>query len=143
MKVLIDSNVVLNKLLAQPIFFAGSDAIFKLAEIGQITGYVSASAITDIYYIARKSLGRTATLEALKKIFSVFQPATVTGDNIFKALVLEWSDFEDSVQFVVGESLSVNYIITRNNRDFSSSSIPAVTPEQFMQVIIEDNKESE
>ena len=66
MKVLIDSNVVLNKLLKQPDFFAGSNAIFTLAEIGQITGYISASAVTDIYYIARKSLGKAAAHEAIK-----------------------------------------------------------------------------
>jgi hypothetical protein len=50
---------------------------------------------------------------------------------------LEWSDFEDSVQFVVGEGLSVDYIVTRNTQDFSSGSIPAVTPEQFIQHIVE------
>jgi len=135
MKVLIDSNVVLNKLLKQPAFFAGSNAIFKLAEIEQITGYISASAITDIYYISRKNLGKASAYEAIKNMLKVFQPATVTGEDIFKALDLEWGDFEDSVQFVVGESLSVDYIITRNTSDFSSGNIPAVTPEQFIEII--------
>jgi len=49
MRVLIDTNIALNKLLNQPNFFAGSNAIFRLAEAGQIVGYISASAITDIY----------------------------------------------------------------------------------------------
>ena len=53
MKVLVDSNVVLNKLLEQPIFYGGSNTIFRLAEIGQITGYVCASAVTDVYYISQ------------------------------------------------------------------------------------------
>jgi len=140
MKVLIDSNVVLNKLLKQSAFFAGSNAIFTLAEIGQIAnqrfdGYISASAVTDIYYIARKSLGKTAALEAIKKMLLVFPPATVTGNNIYQALDLEWADFEDSVQYVVGESLSVDYIVTRNTKDFTSGSIPAVTPEQLIEII--------
>jgi predicted nucleic acid-binding protein len=135
MTVLIDSNVALNKLLNQPGFFAGSNSIFILAEIGQITGYISASTVTDIYYIARKSLGKTIAHETIKKMLQVFQPAAVTGDDIFKALELDWSDFEDSVQFVVGEGLSVDYIITRNTKDFSTSSIPAVTPEQFIETI--------
>jgi len=65
----------------------------------------------------------------------IFQPATVTGDDIYKALELEWGDFEDSVQFVVGESLSVDYIITRNPSDFSPGNIPAVTPEEFIKTI--------
>jgi predicted nucleic acid-binding protein len=140
MKVLIDSNVALNKLLKQPDFYAGSNAIFTLAEKEQITGYISASAITDIYYIARKSLGKASARENIKKMLQVFQPATVTGNDIFIALDLEWGDFEDSVQYVVGSGLSVDYIITRNTQDFSSSSIPAVTPEQFLNLIA-DNEE--
>jgi hypothetical protein len=49
--------------------------------------------------------------------------------------LLEWDDFEDSVQYVVGEDLAVDYIITRNIKDFVSGSIPAVTPEQFFEAI--------
>jgi len=145
MKVLVDSNVVLNKLLKQPAFFAGSNAIFTLAEIGQIAnqrfeGYISASAVTDIYYIAGKSLGKTTAHEAIKKMLQVFYPATVTDKNIYQALDLEWQDFEDSVQYVVGESLAVDYIITRNIKDFTSGSIPAVTPEQFIEIITDSEK---
>jgi hypothetical protein len=135
MKVLVDSNVVLNKLLNQPTFFTGSNVIFTLAEIRQITGYISASAVTDIYYIARKSLGKAAAHEAIKKTLMVFSPATVTGTDINQALDLEWDDFEDSVQYVVGEGLAVDYIVTRNTKDFTSGSIPAVTPEQFIEII--------
>ena len=140
MRVLIDTNVVLNKMLKQPDFYAGSNAIFILAEIGQIAGYVSASAITDIFYIARKSLGKEVAREAIKKMMLVFQPATVTGDDIFKAIDLEWGDFEDSVQYAVGESLNVDYIITQNTKDFSSGIIPAVTPEQFLQIITNEDE---
>ena len=135
MKVLIDTNVALNKLLMQPNFFAGSNIVFKLAELGQITGYISASAITDIYYIASKKLGKKHTLEGIKKMLQVFRPATVTDSHIFQALDLEWDDFEDSVQYVVGESLEVDYIITRNTKDYTPSTISAVTPEQFMELI--------
>jgi len=145
MKVLVDSNVVLNKMLKQPDFFAGSNAIFTLAEIGQIAnqrfdGYISASAVTDIYYIAKKRLGKTAAHEAIKKMLHIFRPATVTDNNIYQALDLEWDDFEDSVQYVVGESLAVDYIITRNTKDFVSGSIPAVTPEQFIEIITDIEK---
>ena len=137
MNVLIDTNVALHKLLEHPAFFQPSDTIFKLAELGYLTGHISASAVTDIYYIARKTLGKAEAAEALKKLLHVFHPATVTGENIFKALELNWGDFEDSVQFVVGENLSVDYIITYNTTDFSSGIIPAITPEYFIKVITE------
>ena len=70
-------------------------------------------------------------------MLQVFLPATVTGNNIYQALDLGWDDFEDSVQFTVGEALSADFIVTRNTQDFAFGSISAVTPEQFMQTITE------
>ena len=141
MKVLVDTNVALNILLYQPNFFSGSKKVFDLAEINAFEAFISASAITDIYYIASKKLGKKVARENIKQhLLSVFKPATVTDSHIYQALDLEWGDFEDSVQFVVGEGLGVDYIITRNVQDFSSGSIPAVTPEQFIQVISDIEK---
>lgn len=135
MKALIDSNVVLDILLGNAGFCAGSMAVFANAEQNRFAGYVSASAVTDIYYVARKSLGKPGAREAVRDILKVFRPAAVTGDDIYKALDLEWGDFEDSVQFVVGANLFVNCIVTRNVADFSFGSVPAVTPEQFVEII--------
>ncbi len=51
-------------------------------------------------------------------MLKVFYPATVTDNNIYQALDMEWEDFEDSLQYIVGEGLSVDYIVTRNTKDF-------------------------
>ena len=134
MRVLVDTNVALDILLKRR-DYAISLAVFQLAEEKIISGYISASAITDIFFLSKNDLGKKPAKEALKKVLTVFKPATVTDGHIYQALDLDWSDFEDSVQFVVGESLSADYIITRNVQDFSSSPIPAVTPEHFIQEI--------
>ncbi len=68
----------------------------------------------------------------MKELLEIFLPAIVTDSNIYEALNLDWEDFEDSVQFVVGKSFSVDYIVTRNTKDYSSSAIPAITPDQFV-----------
>jgi hypothetical protein len=112
-----------------------SRVILELAEQKRFNGYISASAITGIFYIARKRLGKNIAREAINHLLHIFYPATVTGDNIYQALDLEWDDFEDSVQYIVGEGLSVDYIVTRNIQDFTSGSIAAVTPEQFIEII--------
>lgn len=139
--VLVDTNVALDILLNRSAFYADSAAVFALAEQVIITGYVSASSVTDIFYIARKDVGAKNTREAIKHLLHVFQPAAVTGEDICKALDLEWDDFEDSIQFTVGESFSVDYIVTRNIQDFASGNIKAVTPAQFLQIIIEKTGE--
>jgi len=135
MTVLIDSNVALDILLDNAGLVAGSKAVFDLADEKRFTGYISASAVTDIFYISAKKLGKKAAKEAIKQLLHIYYPATVTDEDIYHALDLTWDDFEDSVQFTVGEGLSVDYIVTRNTQDFSSGHIPAVTPEQFIRLI--------
>jgi predicted nucleic acid-binding protein len=144
MKVLVDTNVVLDVLLNRSPFSAHSKAIFDFAEQKRIIGYISASAITDIFYITNKKFKDNERVYMLvEKLTSLFLIATVSDITIVNALSLRWNDFEDSVQFVVGEGLSVDYIVTRNTQDFSSGNIPTVTPEQFLQIIITEEPHTE
>jgi len=71
MNVLIDTNVVLDVLLNNSGFFVNSKKIIDFAEQKRITGYISASAITDIFYIARKEVGKRTAKEAIKKISQI------------------------------------------------------------------------
>jgi predicted nucleic acid-binding protein len=135
MTVLIDTNVALDILLNRQPHYINAARIYGLTENNVIRSFISASAITDIFFLAKSQCGKKQTKEALKKLLQIFKPATVTDSHIFQALNLDWDDFEDSVQYVVGESFSANYIVTRNTKDYTTSSIPAVTPEQFVQII--------
>jgi hypothetical protein len=53
--------------------------------------------------------------------------ASVSGTTIHEALDLQWDDFEDSVQYVVGKAISADYIVTRNPSDFALSTIPVLS----------------
>ncbi|WP_461256235.1 PIN domain-containing protein, partial [Treponema sp. R80B11-R83G3] len=120
MKVLIDTNVVLDVVLKNALFEDSSRAILDKAEQLKFTGYISASAVTDIFYLSQKKLGKKIAKEVIKELLHIFYPATVTDGNIYEALDLDWSDFEDSVQYVVGISFSADYIVTRNAKDYAS-----------------------
>jgi len=133
-KILVDTNVALDYMLHRP-DYANAMIVYLLAEKNILCGYISASAITDIFFLAKGALGKKPAKEALENLLHVFKPAAVTDEHIFQALRLDWDDFEDSVQFTVGESLSVDYIVTRNVKDFASGSIPAITPEKFIEAI--------
>ena len=134
MKVLIDTNVALDYMLNRS-DYSNAKIIYLMAEQKLIVGYISASAITDIFFLAKGTLGKKHAKEALKKLLQVFKPAGVTDNHIYQALNLDWDDLEDSVQYIVGESFSSDYIVTRNTSDYSSGSIPAVTPEEFIKII--------
>jgi predicted nucleic acid-binding protein len=137
MTALLDTNVVLDILLERQPWYTEAALIFGLSEKKLINCFVSASSITDIFYLAEKEHGKQTARDSIKRLLQVFNPATVTSANIRQALELEWNDFEDSLQFIVGESLSVDFIVTRNVKDFTSSAIVVVTPAQFIQHIAE------
>jgi len=90
MNILVDTNVVLDILLNRQPWYENSALIFGLSQQNKIKSYVSASSITDIFYITQKEHGKIAAKEALKRILQVFYPATVTDRNIYQALKLEW-----------------------------------------------------
>jgi len=133
-KILIDTNVALDILLRRQ-DYPNAKNVYLMAEMNRIDCYISASAITDIFFLSKNDLGKKPAKEALKTLLQIFKPAAVTSNHIYQALDMDWNDFEDSVQYVVGESLSVDYIITRNIQDYSSGSIPAVTPKDFLHTI--------
>ena len=96
MKLLIDTNVVLDLLLKREPFYQEAAEVLKLAQRDGIQEYVSASAITDIYYIAHKMLRDSAAVRALlQKLLMVVSVAAVSQREIFHALELAWGDFED------------------------------------------------
>jgi len=135
MTVLIDTNVILDILLNNSAFVANSRIILEYAEQKRFIGYISASAITDIFYISQKKLGKKVAREAIKHLLHIFFPVTVTDINIYQALDLAWDDFEDSVQYIAGKEISADFIVTRNIQDFTLSSISVLAPEQFIEVI--------
>jgi hypothetical protein len=125
--------VILDILLQRAPYYNDAAMVNVLAEKGYISSYISASAITDIFYIARKELkGRNKAIKLLKNILKTTRIASVTENNIHEALNLEWEDFEDSVQYVAGKNILANYIITRNPHDFANSKIKVVSPNVFL-----------
>jgi predicted nucleic acid-binding protein len=139
MNVLIDTNVVLDVLLRRQPHCEEAMRIMVLSEKKRINGYVSASAITDIYYITGKTLGsKNKALELLKRLLSTIHIANVTDSIIFEAINLEWNDFEDSIQYVAGKNIFAECIITRNPQDFSESKIKIALPEDFLNTIDPD-----
>lgn len=143
MHVLIDTNVVLDVLLDRSLFVHDAAAILSIPE-PVVYKYISASAITDIYYVAYKELRDKQKVEdIIKRLLSLIHIADVSGENILFALESEWNDFEDSVQNAVAELHSFDAIITRNAADFKNSNVSIFSPKDFLQFISKDLKNEE
>lgn len=132
MKALIDTNVVIDYLDDRAPFADHTEKLFELCEQEELTGILTASSVTDIYYIMRKIAGREKTLESLKLLFSVFEVADVGRNDLLRAMESAVTDFEDALMAVCAKRVKAECIITRNVRDFASSPVLPMTPEGFL-----------
>lgn len=97
--------------------------------------YVSASAITDIYYIANKQMkDRDAVRDLLKRLLMVVSVTAVSEREIQNALDLAWGDFEDSVQYSVALLNEMDGIVTRNPGDYQEANMRIWIPEQALEL---------
>ena len=135
MKLLIDTNVVLDVLLRREPFFRTAAEVLNLTQRDEVREYVSASAITDIYYIANKQMkDRDAVRDLLKRLLMIVSVAAVSEWEIQNALNLAWGDFEDSVQYSVALLNEMDGIVTRNPSDYQDANIRIWLPEQALEL---------
>lgn len=133
MKILIDTNIVLDVMLKREPFYQLSLEILSLTKKDDVEEYVSASAITDIYYLAYRQLRDKGKVKKLmKELLTVVSVASVTEQEIENALSLEWNDFEDSVQYSVAYLQEMDGIVTRNPSDYKETKIKVWKPEELL-----------
>ena len=133
MKVLIDTNIIIDILEQRKSFFHDSYRIIQLGLEGKLETIVSAGAVTDVYYIINQSLHNAQ--KAKEKIFALVSLVNIchtTSDDINTALTLHISDFEDAVIAAIARREKANFIITRNEKDFANAPVPAISPRQFL-----------
>jgi len=138
MKLLIDTNIVLDVLLKRIPFYQTSAKVLELAKYADIQEYVSASAITDIYYIAYRQLrNKKEVRQLLQELLKIIAVAPVSGQEINSALKLTWNDFEDSVQYSVASMQAMDGLVTRNRKDYKAATLKIWQPEQILQQFTE------
>ncbi len=128
MKVLIDTNIILDVLCDRAPFARDALKIFRLCEVNKITGYISALSVPNIIYIMRKELDPEKIGDILEKLSLIFTIADLKGTDLKKAVKLGFGDYEDAVQSVCAQRIKADFIVTRNVKDFSESKVPAIEP---------------
>ncbi len=133
MKVLIDTNVILDVLYKREGFYEDSLKIWKLCETRKIDGYISALSIPNIVYILRRELDPEKTLEVINNINLVFKIYDLKSEIIMQAAEKKTKDYEDALQMVTAQKLKASFIVTRNIKDFADSKIIAVKPSELLE----------
>ena len=133
MKVLLDTNILIDVLANREGFAAPACELFKLCEVGQVEGSVYALSMANIAYILRKELDRNGIAEVIGKLGAIFAIADMKADDLKKAAQLPIADFEDALQSVCASRIKADYIITRNLKDFQHSKVKAITPSELLE----------
>lgn len=128
MRVLIDTNVVLDFLQDREPFVDDAAKLFAKIDAGEIEGFISAITITNIYYIIRKASGKIAAKDAIGQILTDLQICAVDKGILEQAITLNFQDFEDAVQCACGIANEVDAIITRDISGFVNAGILVIAP---------------
>lgn len=136
-KVLIDTNIILDIGLRREDFFEDASKIFEKIDEQLIEGYITANSFTDIYYIVCKQKGDKKARSFLKDLYQVIDILGVDRDIILEALISEMKDFEDAIQSLTAWHNEIDLIITRNTKDFKRSKLKTMNPKDFLAYLVE------
>ena len=140
MKIVIDTNVILDILQRREPFVHSSVKILRLVEARQIKGYITANSVTDIYYVLRRSVkDKNEVYNSIGTLLQLVDIIAVTARDITEALCPGVKDFEDELISVCAQRIKADFIITRNPKDFSEQCVPALTPDEFLKKYFEDS----
>lgn len=135
MKLLIDTNVVLDVLAQREPWFGDSARLLAHIEQGGASGHIAAHTLTTLHYLLAKHLGQQKTAAVLIDLTAMLRVEPVDHAVLQQALALGWRDFEDAVQAVTAAQCQADYFVTRNPRDFRQSLVPVITPSEFLALI--------
>ena len=133
MRLLIDTNVILDYLLIREGFHEQAKKLFDLVKFKGDFEFVSSPAVTDIFYHLNRAVRNSfEAQDQIRELIQVLSVLNVTEQDIRAALDLRWKDFADAVQYAVALANHVDAIITRNVKDFERTDIPVLTPGEFL-----------
>ena len=135
MKLMIDTNIILDVLLKRDGLYEASAEIMRQCNKREHIGYITTNSICDLFYITRKSIHDKAALyDVMEKLCGIFALCEVTAHDTMLALSAHAKDFEDCLLAECAKRIGSEYIITRNGKDFKDFGINTISPEAFLQL---------
>ncbi len=132
MKLLFDTNVLIDFLLDRAPFADAAADLLSRADRGEIQGLACANSFTTIFYLAQKAVGRADARRQVATLLSILEVAPVNRTTLERAANSPLADFEDAVIVEAGRQANAECIVTRNERDFAKSPIPAHSPQALV-----------
>ncbi|AZT90636.1 PIN domain-containing protein [Caldicellulosiruptor changbaiensis] len=136
MKVLIDTNVILDVLLKRSPFDVDSYKVLKFCEQNIVEGYIASFAVTDIYYFISKNLGNEKARQGIEALLGIVKLVSINKKDVEDALKNSAiKDLEDALQLRCAKKIRAEWLITRDDK-FKKLTSRAITPFDFVHKII-------
>lgn len=131
---LIDTNVVLDYAEKREGFFDVAEKMFVQMWQGSFVGFVSASAVTDIYFFLKKRYKDTGiAISLLKMLLDALDVLAVDRKTIETAIESDMTDFEDAVQAAAAQNFGIDIVVTRDKTGYQNSGLHVYSPEEFLE----------
>ena len=131
--VLIDTDVILDFFFDRKPFSEEASKLLSLCEKGEVKGFVTSIMLSNVYYLLRKTASHEKVVENLKMLMNIIDVTTTNKKTVIEALNSEFKDFEDALQnFSAINDKEIKVIITRNTKDYKSSTLSIMTPETYL-----------
>jgi predicted nucleic acid-binding protein len=134
-RVLIDTNVVLDVLMAREPHVEQAMAVFALADEGRVTGVLGATTVTTVFYLAAKAVGVAEARVHVRSLLDLFDVAAIDRAVLVRALDSGFDDFEDGVLHEAAVSAGVDAVLTRDGAGFVAAALPVFTPAAFLAAV--------
>lgn len=135
MKVLFDTNVVLDVLLARAPHAEFASRLFSLVDNKVIGGMICATTVTTIHYLASRAVGAKKAETHLRALMALFEVAPVSREVLTGAMERGFDDYEDAVLHEAALLSGASAIATRNGKDFAKATLPVFEPVALLAAI--------
>ncbi len=131
-KVFLDTDIVLDFLLGREPFFDEAVDVMFLAEDRKIKCLASPLSFSNIFYIVSRLENPKFALKTLHRLRSIVSLSPVNEKIVDSALISEFKDFEDAIQYYSAEKYQVDCLLTRNKKDYFKSQIPVLSAREYL-----------
>ena len=132
MRILLDTDVILDLLLDRAGFAEHAAALWEAHEQGRLDAYISAITPVNVFYIARKLKGAELARQAVIELLATLRVCPLDQAALEKALTLPFRDYEDAVQLASALANHLDALVTRNLEDYKNATLPVFSPSEFL-----------
>ena len=132
MRLLLDTCVLMDFFLSREPFVHDVRRLFVMRYFRDAELWTSAKSYTDLFYVGARAHGASRMQEMIEIALPELKVCSIDQQDIRTALTERWDDFEDCIVWQAARKVCADFIVTRNEKDFARSDIPALSPSALL-----------